>query len=70
MFPLSVHTLNENRIFITAGGTSCAGNTHTCGRRCWTRLAKRAGKNFARAHFHLIAEGQTSPQAEGDVEIV
>ena len=28
------------------------------------------GEIFARAHFHLIAEGQTSPRAEGDVEIV
>ena len=28
------------------------------------------GDIFARAHFHLIAEGQTSPRAEGDVEIV
>ena len=27
------------------------------------------GEIFARAHFHLIAEGQTSPRAERDVEI-
>ena len=28
------------------------------------------GEIFARAHFYLIADGQTSPRAEGDVEIV
>ena len=28
------------------------------------------GEIFARAHFHLIAEGQTSPRVEGDVEIM
>lgn len=28
------------------------------------------GEIFARAHIHLIAEGQTSPAAEGDVEII
>ena len=33
-------------------------------------LLARPGEIFGRAHFHLIAEGQTSPRAEGDVEIV
>ena len=28
------------------------------------------GEFFARAHFHLIAEGQTSPRVEGEVEIM
>lgn len=28
------------------------------------------GEIFAQAHFHLIAKGQTSPRAEGDVEII
>ena len=28
------------------------------------------GEFFARAHFHLIAEGQTSPRVEGEVEIL
>ena len=28
------------------------------------------GEIFARAHFHLIAEGQTSPRVEGKVEIM
>ena len=28
------------------------------------------GDIFVRAHFHLIAEGQTSPGVEGDVEIM
>ena len=28
------------------------------------------GEIFARAHFHLIAEGQTSPRVEGEVEIM
>ena len=28
------------------------------------------GEIFARAHFHLIAEGQTSPSVEGEVEIM
>ena len=28
------------------------------------------GELFARAHFHLIAEGQTSPRVEGEVEIM
>ena len=28
------------------------------------------GEIFVRAHFHLIAEGQTSPRVEGDVEIM
>ena len=27
------------------------------------------GEIFARAHFHLIGQRQTSPRAEGDVEI-
>ena len=28
-----------------------------------------AGENFARAHFHLIAEPETSPRSEGDMEL-
>ena len=28
------------------------------------------GEFFARAHFHLIVEGQTSPRVEGEVEIM
>ena len=28
------------------------------------------GEIFARAHFHRIAKGQTSPCVEGDVEIM
>ena len=58
-----IYTITENfENAAFAGGRNAGGVGHDS--------QSVPGEIFARAHYHLIAEGQTYPRAAGDVEIV
>ena len=62
--PLSLINVRPNRIILTNGKhpVKPGGVGHDS--------QSVPGEIFARAHFHLIAEGQTSPRVESGVEIM